>query len=642
MKSPKKNRASLVELEAHFQRAIELPKPLREAYLKHACLGKPELEAEVRSLLKSSEDAPDFLVKPPKVEVAIRRKEMELDSSVKQFQPKKFGNYLLLRKMGMGGTAEIFHAIIKGVGGFEKQVAIKSVLPQLSKNSEFRDLFENEARINSLLTHPNIAQVFDFFRAGDNYFLSMEFVAGKNLKQVMDKLKRTRLSQPLACYVIGEAAKGLAYAHSLKNSAQGISFGIIHRDVSPKNIMCSYDGAVKIIDFGIAKVREQMHAETQSIALKGTFRYMSPEHAFSEKLDHRCDIFSLGLVLFELLTGKSLFRALGLVKALNELREYNGAEAHLKGKNLPTALNTILKKALAVKPEDRYSTAEGLYNDIREYLRIHAFDSGYAQVGSFMQKLFSAEIAAERASTASAISEVEKAEELAALTGSETSSGRVIIPMKMEMVSLVLPKATEVTREAGPTRGASPPPIPSRAAAPARFRSLELAELPVQSPRSIPASNPKAARSQSLLPPESSGPKFLWAIFPVLLGGIALAAFFSRPQLRVPSVAPLAQRTPATPTIELLAPKNGQEFFQSSIPLGVTFSWRGQPGLLYRLELGRNEDFSGTFATLTTSNAYFTYDRQNLTAGRYYWRVGAVEPSGKIIGQTPTFTFLYH
>ena len=443
MKSEQKqNHVSLSEIGELFDQALSLPKSDRISYVKKACEGKPALEEEVLSLLHSNEDAPDFLSKGPAVVEALQHKKTQLDAPPEEFRPKAFGSYVLLRRMGMGGMAEIFHAVLKGEGGFTKQVAVKSILPTLTDDATLRELFEKEAHVSSVLTHVNIAQVFDFFQAGDNFFLTMEFIAGKNLVQIVNRLNGTQFSQPLACHIMSEVAKGLSYAHSVTSSPHGITSGIIHRDISPKNIMCSYEGEVKIVDFGIAKVRERVSSENRSLHVYGTHRYMSPEQAFGEELDHRSDIFSVGLVLYELLMGKTLFLATDHIEALKEMRAYSGAGSHLEGRALPDPLREILIQALAAHPDDRYASAGDFHLELQQYLRNLPFNSGYSRLANFIQSLFSGEIEREQSETAKAISRIahRAKEETRELSGTSAESNHVIFSKNIETTSLIISK----------------------------------------------------------------------------------------------------------------------------------------------------------------------------------------------------------
>ena len=219
-----------------------------------------------------------------------------------------YGFYYLTKKIATGGMAELFRARRKvGLEGFEKILAIKRILPHLSNNRDFVAMFADEAKIAAQLTHQNIVQIFDYGRLDETYFIAMEFVLGSNLRGIMEKTRQldTQLSINDCVFIITKAAIGLDYAHRKRN-LQNTPLDIIHRDISPQNILVSYEGEVKLTDFGIAKAALTTSI-TKTGVLKGKVSYMSPEQARGEGLDRRSDIFSLGVVFYELLTHRKLF-----------------------------------------------------------------------------------------------------------------------------------------------------------------------------------------------------------------------------------------------------------------------------------------------------------------------------------------------
>ncbi|HVO31471.1 MAG TPA: serine/threonine-protein kinase, partial [bacterium] len=219
-----------------------------------------------------------------------------------------FGRYTLIRRVGLGGMAEIWKAKVLGPAGFEKTVAVKKILPELTDDSEFLEMFVDEAKLVADLVHPNIVQVHDFGQVGPrDYFIAMEYVSGANLGSLLKRLKDrgARVPRETAIFIILESARGLGYAHAKRDSA-GRSLGIVHRDVSPSNILVSFGGEVKVADFGIAKARSARQTTAEGF-VRGKVSYMSPEQAAGGDLDQRSDIFSLGLVFVEMLTGKRFF-----------------------------------------------------------------------------------------------------------------------------------------------------------------------------------------------------------------------------------------------------------------------------------------------------------------------------------------------
>src|SRR5881394_3408460 len=219
-----------------------------------------------------------------------------------------FGRYSLLRPIGRGGMAEVWKAKIHGAQNFQRLVVVKRILPHLSSDPEFVRMFTVEAKLSARLNHPNIVQVFEFSEVNGEHYLAMEFVAGVNLGDVQKRLKDVRIPIGMAAHTVREVCLALAYAHALADE-DGHRLRIIHRDVSPSNVMLGYDGSVKLLDFGVAKALSQSEELTRTGALKGKVGYMSPEAIEGEaELDGRTDIFAAGVVLYEMLTGRRLFR----------------------------------------------------------------------------------------------------------------------------------------------------------------------------------------------------------------------------------------------------------------------------------------------------------------------------------------------
>ncbi|RMF59325.1 MAG: serine/threonine protein kinase, partial [Calditrichaeota bacterium] len=221
----------------------------------------------------------------------------------KNFKPIPFGKYELLERLAVGGMAEVFRARVRAEGGFEKHLVIKRILPHLSSDSEFVVMLIDEAKIAVCLSHPNIVQVYDLGKIEGTYFIAMEFIEGGDLREILRRCAQRNITVPIdhAIYITTEVLKGLDYAHSkragTKESATPLQ--IIHRDISPPNILLSYAGEVKIVDFGIAKASTRM-METAAGVLKGKFEYMSPEQASGLAVDARTDLFSTALLLYEM------------------------------------------------------------------------------------------------------------------------------------------------------------------------------------------------------------------------------------------------------------------------------------------------------------------------------------------------------
>lgn len=311
---------------------------------------------------------------------------------------ERFGQYILLEKVGSGGMAELFKAKKIGIEGFERVLAIKRILPHLSSDEEFIDMFIAEAKLVARLNHKNITQVYDFGKIGQNYFIAMEYIRGKDLRGILKRCKgeNIRLPVALAVFIAKEVASALSYAHRQKDSMGG-NLNIIHRDVSPQNILISYDGDVKVVDFGIAKAGA--HSKTTTGVLKGKLSYMSPEQAWGKPIDHRSDIFSLGVVLYEMLTGERLFKGDSEINTLERVRE-------ARVEPLPSSINTDLPseieakmlKALAKDVTGRYQNASDMEADTGNILFKLLSGDPALSLKQFMHDLFKAEIEAEHKS----------------------------------------------------------------------------------------------------------------------------------------------------------------------------------------------------------------------------------------------------
>lgn len=269
----------------------------------------------------------------------------------------EFGRYRLERWLAQGGMANIFLATYTGPLGFEREVALKVILPQYAHHAGFITMFLDEARLAARLNHPNIVAVHDLGQARDYHYIAMEYVNGTNLSRAMRVIRKQRriFSAGLIHLIIGELLEALHYAH-LRRDRDGSSLGLVHRDVTPQNVLISYDGQVKLTDFGVAKASSNLH-ETQSGTIKGKYTYMAPEQLRGKSVDGRADLFSVGVVLHEMLSGKPLFRRSDpyeIMKAIMD--EPIPMPSDLNPKS-PPELDGVVMKMLARKPKDRYPTA---------------------------------------------------------------------------------------------------------------------------------------------------------------------------------------------------------------------------------------------------------------------------------------------
>ncbi|MSP58873.1 MAG: tetratricopeptide repeat protein [Myxococcales bacterium] len=276
-----------------------------------------------------------------------------------------FGKYQILRRLGAGGMAEVFLAREPLIGGLSKVLVIKKIHPGLAQAPQFRAMFEDEAKIGVILNHPNIVQTFNYGQLGHTYFLAMERVEGVDLLRLIHAAAAAGRKVPpgLAAYVMQQVAKGLDYAHRKADDA-GEALHIVHRDVSPQNILVSFDGAVKIVDFGIARARGQKPDEG---VVKGKFAYMSPEQASGLPIDRRSDIFAAGIVLYELTTGRALFGRMGERQALEAIRSALVPRPRDADPDLPEELERIILKSLARRAEDRFQTARDLQQALGKF-----------------------------------------------------------------------------------------------------------------------------------------------------------------------------------------------------------------------------------------------------------------------------------
>ncbi len=279
-----------------------------------------------------------------------------------------YGPYRLLERVAVGGMAEVFRAKRTGVEGFEKVLAIKRILAHLSDNKEFVDMFIDEAKMVAGLTHPNIVQMLDLGMLESSYFIAMEYVHGRDLRSIQKRAeeKGVRVPLDLAALIVSKVCAALEYAHRKKDD-RGRPLQIVHRDVSPQNILISFEGDVKLTDFGIAKAATKA-TTTDHGALRGKLLYMSPEQAWGRPIDKRADIFSLGVVFYELATGRKPFLASAEGSILDAVRECRVAPPTSINPRIPDKLASVVMKALDRDPDQRYQDASEMYRDLDRVL----------------------------------------------------------------------------------------------------------------------------------------------------------------------------------------------------------------------------------------------------------------------------------
>ena len=313
--------------------------------------------------------------------------------------PRQLGRYTLVRKLATGGMAELFLAIQRSVGGFEKLTVIKRILPSMNHDQAFIEMLLHEARIAATLSHPNVVQVFDLGMVDGAYFIAMEHVHGEDLRSVVRQMKSgNAIEFPLehALSIVLGVCAGLAYAHE-KRDLNGAPLNIVHRDISPQNVILTFSGDVKVVDFGIAKSDAQSGDDTESGRLKGKVPYMSPEQARGETVDWRSDIFAAGVILFELTTGRRLFKTSSEYETLKLIcdREYPLPSRIRPG--YPPVLEAIVMRALAKNRDERWQSAREMQGALEEFVREGRIGASRTGLSNFMGSLFKDELVGQTA-----------------------------------------------------------------------------------------------------------------------------------------------------------------------------------------------------------------------------------------------------
>ncbi|MBI2377615.1 MAG: serine/threonine protein kinase, partial [Deltaproteobacteria bacterium] len=334
---------------------------------------------------------------------------------------KRFGKYTLIKKLATGGMAEIWLARQGGIAGFNRFVVIKKILSHLAEEETFRNMFLDEAKMSALLTHPNIVQVYDFGEADGTYYIAMEFISGENLAAIAWRgVKRKKpLSPSFAARIIADSCKALNYAHHLSRS-DGTALEIVHRDISPQNILVTYEGEIKVVDFGIAKAATKSQ-HTKTGMLKGKFSYMSPEQCLGEHVDMRSDVFALGIVLYELCTGKRLFKHESELMILDMITKRRITLPSEVSEGIVPELENIIMKALEKSRDDRYQTAQEFALALDDFLRRDTQSSSNADIAEYMRSLFSDKIEEKRQ-----IMELASREDLEAQFGDDEATEQAV------------------------------------------------------------------------------------------------------------------------------------------------------------------------------------------------------------------------
>ncbi len=311
--------------------------------------------------------------------------------------PVPFGKYELISRLAAGGMAEIFLARTKSIQGFEKYLVIKKILRNRTNDPEFVRMFLDEARVAATLDHPNIVQIYDVGSVENEYFIAMEYLRGHNLIEIVRAGAKLGYSKPPLEHVmsiLSGVCAGLHYAHD-KRDYQGRPLEIVHRDVTPQNVVASFDGAVKIVDFGIAKAATR-EVETLAGTLKGKIGYMSPEQCRGQGVDRRSDLFAVGIILYELTTGKRLYHERSDFETLKKIIEGPVPSPRDILPFYPAALNSIVVRCLQKNPEERYQTARDLHSDLDAFSRDNQLVTGTVPLSQYMERVFADELAAQK------------------------------------------------------------------------------------------------------------------------------------------------------------------------------------------------------------------------------------------------------
>ncbi|MGE5234417.1 MAG: TonB family protein [Acidobacteriota bacterium] len=330
-------------------------------------------------------------VAPPVADDAFRTQRMQAIRPDRLETPREFGQYTLLERIALGGMAEVWKARMKGVEGFQKTVAIKKILSNLTDSADFVTMFIDEAKLAAQLTHNNIIHIYDLGKIGDDYYIAMEYVEGRDLRSILNAGRSKNLPLPieLALLIAARLASALDYAHR-KRDFDNRALGLVHRDVSPQNVLIGYEGDIKLCDFGIVKAVSKA-SKTQMGALKGKLQYMSPEQAWGKPVDARSDIFSLGSLLFEMLTGRRLFAGDSEISVLEAVRDCKVDRPRDLVPTVPAEVEEIVLKALKKDPDDRFQSAGAMQKEIERVLQSLRRTPSQADLSAYMHRLFGPE-----------------------------------------------------------------------------------------------------------------------------------------------------------------------------------------------------------------------------------------------------------
>jgi tRNA A-37 threonylcarbamoyl transferase component Bud32 len=440
-------------------------------------------------------------------------------------KPTPFGKYSLFDRVAVGGMAEVYRAKTLGLEGAERIVAIKKMLDVLAADKELVSMFIDEAKLAVQLNHPSICQVTDWGKVDDSYYIAMEYIAGRDVRALFRRCKEQvpdgAPTMPMAqsCHLVMKLCEALDYAHNKKDSL-GNDLHIVHRDVSPGNVLVSFEGEVKLIDFGVAKAQAAREQHTEAGELKGKFSYMSPEQVRGEALDRRADIFSAGIVLYELLTGERLFPADNELMVLDKIKNVEVLPPTAYNRKIPEELERIVMKALAPRREDRYQTAMDMHDDLQSFMYTSGEFYSRKELAVWMKRVFRAEYDQEQAEL-DAVREARVQPQAAAAGADGLQRARQTLSMTAlrtggaspkETGALTRPKETGTLRALGSEgqappsswtpsggqkrKGSTPPPTPrgtTQSIAQAAAQMIADGEKTRPNPAPVPAIRPSSA-----------------------------------------------------------------------------------------------------------------------------------------------------
>ncbi len=299
----------------------------------------------------------------------------------------EFGQYVIEEHIATGGMADVYKARMMGMEGFQKTVAIKRILGNLTDSDEFVRMFIDEAKLAAQLNHNNIIHIYDLGKVDRSHYIAMEYIEGHDLRSILELCRQRDVKMPieLALYISNLLASALDYAHK-KHDFEDRALGLVHRDVSPQNVLISFDGDIKLCDFGIAKAASKA-SHTRSGALKGKLQYMSPEQAWGKDIDHRSDIFSLGLVLYEMLTNEKVFSGRSELSVLEQVRDPIITAPSMKNTDVDSEVDRIIFLALNAERDERYQSAEDFQRDLEKVMRNNGWSVDRSNLVAFLESL---------------------------------------------------------------------------------------------------------------------------------------------------------------------------------------------------------------------------------------------------------------